>query len=183
MRVYIDTGVFIDYLARRGHAGGYLRTAERRGRTPNQLAADAEDCFSRLQRWHTALTSALTFFELEEALFGQLSRAASGISHASIFVIPSARAVVVQMETLVGQFGVQVIDLSFASIQRLSRNIDLQVAGLRAGDTLHMTTAMAENADVMLTGDTHLLALDGSYSNAGGTAIRCWDTDEALNHL
>ncbi len=183
MRVYIDTGVFIDYLARRRHSGAYLRTAERRGRTPVQLAADAEECFSRLQRGHTAITSSLTFFELEEALFDRLSRAASGMSYGSRFVLSAARAVVVQMEILVGQCGVQVIDLSFASIQQLTRNVDLQIAGLRAGDTLHMTTATAEHAEVMLTGDTHLLALDGHYPNTSGTAIHCWDTDEALNHL
>ena len=98
-------------------------------------------------------------------------------------MLPAARAVVVQMEILVGQFGVQVIDLSFASIQQLTRNVDLQIAGLRAGDTLHMTTTTAEDAEVMLTGDTHLLALDGRYPNTSGSAIHCWDTAETLNHL
>jgi hypothetical protein len=43
VRVYFDTGVFIDYLSIRGNA--ILRTSGRRGRAPAQLAADAERLF------------------------------------------------------------------------------------------------------------------------------------------
>ena len=69
MRVYIDTGIFIDFLVTRGHSGAYLRTAPRRGRAPDQLANDAEECLQRIARTHTGLTSALTLYEAEEALF------------------------------------------------------------------------------------------------------------------
>ena len=42
MRIYFDTGVFIDYLSGRGNSAALLRTADRRGRTPADIAADAE---------------------------------------------------------------------------------------------------------------------------------------------
>ena len=51
MRVYFDTGVFIDYLSARGSANA-LRLSTRRGRTPSEIAADAEQLFEKTHRAH-----------------------------------------------------------------------------------------------------------------------------------
>ena len=45
MRVYFDTGVFIDFLSTRGNTNSILRSSERRGRTPAEVAVDAERLF------------------------------------------------------------------------------------------------------------------------------------------
>jgi hypothetical protein len=42
VKVYIDTGVFIDYLSPQAIAGSTLRTTDRRGRDPKKLFEDAE---------------------------------------------------------------------------------------------------------------------------------------------
>jgi hypothetical protein len=68
MRAYLDSGIFLDYLIGRGHAGAYLRTADRRGRLPAQLGEDAEACLTLLAAKHEAFTSSLTCYEVEEAM-------------------------------------------------------------------------------------------------------------------
>ena len=58
MRVYFDTGVFIDFLG--PHGNSILRTADRRGRTPADVATDAGRLFEKVGRAHTGATSCLT---------------------------------------------------------------------------------------------------------------------------
>ena len=48
MRVYLDTGIFIDYLSARGGANALLRSSERRGRAPADIATDAERLFEKV---------------------------------------------------------------------------------------------------------------------------------------
>ena len=52
MRLYFDTGVFIDYLSTRGRANATLRSSQRRGRTPAQIAGDAERLFEKASSAH-----------------------------------------------------------------------------------------------------------------------------------
>ena len=183
MRVYIDSGVFIDYLISRGHAASYLRSSTRRGRSLLQLVQDAERCFTRIGRRHQGFTSSLTFYEVEEALYQELSKSISGVAHGRKYLIPSARSVMVQMLITVKLFNIQVQDLTANIVEEQLQQLDFQVRGLRAGDSLHMTSAMMNNADVMLTADSDLLALDGIFRNLAGNIISCWDTDAAISHL
>jgi len=57
VRVYFDTGVFIDYLSTRGNANAILRSSERRGRAPADLAVDAERLLERVSRTHIGATA------------------------------------------------------------------------------------------------------------------------------
>ena len=68
MRVYFDTGVFIDYLSQRGTTTAVLRTAGRRGRMLGDLARDADRLFEIVSRSDAGATSCLTYCEVEEAL-------------------------------------------------------------------------------------------------------------------
>ena len=52
MRVYFDTGVFIDFLSTRGNTNAILRSSERRGRAPAEIAIDAERLFEIVSRAH-----------------------------------------------------------------------------------------------------------------------------------
>jgi hypothetical protein len=74
VKVYLDSGVFIDFLSGRGHAGSYLRSVDRRGRSPVRLLADAEACLAAILDRHDGMTSSLTCYEVEEALYRELRR-------------------------------------------------------------------------------------------------------------
>ncbi len=181
MRVYIDTGIFIDYLISRGHSAHYLRANPRRGRAPQDLVQDAENCLDRIAKLHSGFTSALTFYEVEEALFAQLARLqASGVTHGRRFLIPAARAAMVQVQITVGLFNIQVLDLNHITIDQQIRNIDLQVRGIRAADSLHVTMAILNGADLILSTDSDVQDLDGVFQNGNGVPIRCMDSDVAL---
>ncbi len=69
MRVYVDTGTLIDYLAQATSAASILRPARRRGRSATKLFEDARDAPDRVASAHQGATSALTFYEVEEALY------------------------------------------------------------------------------------------------------------------
>lgn len=79
MRVYFDTGVFIDFLSTRGNTNAILRSSGRRGRNPAEMAVDAERLFERVSRAHTGGTSCLTYYEVEEALYRLLAQSARGV--------------------------------------------------------------------------------------------------------
>ena len=79
MRVYFDTGVFIDYLSTRGSAN-VLRSSARRGRTPAEIVVDAERLFELVGRAHIGATSCLTYYEAEEALYRHLAQSAKRVA-------------------------------------------------------------------------------------------------------
>ena len=98
MRVYFDTGVFIDYLSTRGSANALLRSSDRRGRTPAEIATDAERLFESVNKTHSGATSCLTFYEVEEALYRLLAQSAKGISRVDMLLIPAARSITTQVQ-------------------------------------------------------------------------------------
>ena len=98
VRVYFDTGVFIDYLSTRGNTTAILRPSERRGRAPAEIAADAERLFEKVSSAHTGATSCLTYYEVEEALYRMLAQAAKGVSRADTLLIPAARSITTQVQ-------------------------------------------------------------------------------------
>ena len=180
MKVYLDSGVFIDYLSGRGHTGSYLRTAERRGRTPQQLLADAETCFSSILARHTGITSSLTCYEVEEAMYRELARSKTGVSREDKYIIPAARAAITQVLVTIERFSVSLMDLTKAVVEAQCANIDLQLRGIRAADALHVATALAEGSDLLITTDSVILGLDRVFRSASGTILRCVDTDAAI---
>lgn len=98
MRVYFDTGVFIDFLSTRGNTNVILRSSERRGRTPVDIAVDAEQLFEKVGSAHTGATSCLTYYEIEEALYRLLAQSAKGVSRADKLLIPVARSITTQVQ-------------------------------------------------------------------------------------
>ena len=183
MRVYFDTGVFIDYLSARGCANAILRASERRGRTPAEIAADAERLFEKVGGAHTGATSCLTYYEVEEALYRLLAQSAKGVSRADTLLIPAARAITTQVQIMVDMFRVSVLDLTSSTVRLQLQQLDLQTRGVRAADALHAASAIAFNADLLVSTDDALLHLDGILTNARGCKILCRDTDVALHLL
>src|SRR5215470_7832268 len=101
MRVYLDTGAFIDYLTRRSHAGPFLRTSGRRGRTTDQLSLDATECFHRIGSLHEGFTSSLTLYEVERTMYERLESLSSGLPDHYRYLIASARPLAFQIMLLV----------------------------------------------------------------------------------
>ena len=63
MRIYFDTGVFIDYLSGRGNSAALLRTADRRGRTPADIAAKVPAAMGEANTFRV-IFFILTFFSI-----------------------------------------------------------------------------------------------------------------------
>jgi len=183
VRVYFDTGVFIDFLSTRGSANALLRSAERRGRSPLDIAADAERLFEIVGKAHEGATSCLTYYEVEEALYRLLAQSARGISRADMLLIPAARAITTQVQIMVELFNISVLDMTSGTIRLQLQQLELQTRGIRAADSLHAATAMAFDADLLVSTDDAILNLDGILVNTRGRKILCRDTDRALQCL
>lgn len=183
MKVYLDSGVFIDYLIGRGHTSSFLRATERRGRPPERLLADAESCFAAIVDQHEGITSSLTCYEVEEAMYRELRRVTTHAASVDRYIIPAARAVIMQTLVTIEIFKIVLLDLTSAVVIAQCENGELQRRGVRAADALHVTTALAHSAQVFVTTDSNLLALDDTFVNAAGVHMRCVDTDEAITLL
>lgn len=183
MRVYLDTGVFIDYLSIRGTANAILRPGERRGRDPLTIASDAERLFEKVSRLHTSGTSCLTFYEVEEALFRGMSQSAKGVSQADALLIPAARAVTTQVQMVVDLFRIAPLDLTQTTFRLQLQQVELQTRGVRAADALHAASAISFDADLIVSTDEALLQLDEVLRNLRGGKILCRDTNRALELL
>lgn len=183
MRIYFDTGVFIDYLSTRGNTNAILRSSGRRGRTPANVAVDAERLFERVSRAHTGATSCLTYYEVEEALYRLLAQSSKGVSNAGTLLIPAARSITTQVQMVIELFNISVLDLTSGTVRLQLQQLDLQTRGIRAADSLHAATAIAFDADLIVSTDDALLQLDGVLTNIGGSKIACRDTDVSLQLL
>jgi predicted nucleic acid-binding protein len=183
VRVYFDTGVFIDFLSTRGYPNAILRSSGRRGRTPAEMAVDAERLFERVSRAHTGGTSCLTYYEIEEALYRLLAQSAKGVSNASTLLIPAARSITTQVQIVIELFNISVLDLTSGTVRLQLQQLDLQTRGIRAADSLHAASAIAFDADLIVSTDDSLLDLDNVLMNTRGGKILCRDTDSSLQIL
>ena len=77
-------------------------------------------------------------------------------------------------------FNISVLDLTSGTVSLQLRQLDLQTRGIRAADALHAATAIAFDADLLVSADEALLNLDEILVNSQGCKIRCVDTDLAL---
>lgn len=183
MKVYLDTGLFIDYLSSRGPIGIYLRKATRQGRKLTDLAYDAEKCLDLIEAHHEGMTSSLTFYEVEEAFYKELSRSFSGLTHGKKYLISTARSVVPQLIIATGLHKIKVLDVNDLTIRQQVENLALQLNSIRAADALHVTTAISNNADILITTDSEILDLDNKIVNKAGHNIRCVDSDTGISLL
>ncbi|MFC1750543.1 type II toxin-antitoxin system VapC family toxin [Pseudomonadota bacterium] len=183
MRVYLDAGIFIDYLSSRGPMGGYLRTSNRNGRPPSKLSTDAEKCLELIEKRHEGMTSSLTFYEVEEAFYKELSRSISGVSHGKRFLIPTARSVVPQLFIASELHNVKVLEVTENTVRRQIETLSLQLNAIRAADALHVTLAVSNGVDIIITGDGGILELDKKIVNNQGRELRCLESNSAIELL
>ena len=178
MRSYLDSGVFVDYFVHQGVLAASFRSAARRGRSPERLGQDATACLERLAARHTALTSAFTPYEMEEAAYRVLREPLRGMARRDQTIVPSARGVGLHTVNTADVFSIRMVDLTPQIVATVCREDQLQHRGIRAADAIHIITALQANADLLITADRSMLALDGLFES-----LRCVDTDEALRLL
>ncbi len=183
MKVYVDTGTLIDYLAQAAPAASIVRSAHRRGRSPFKLFEDAREVLTLIATSHEGATSALTFYEVEEALYKQLVASTRGTPHANSVRVTAARPIISQALVSAKLFGLEILDLGERTVDTLASDETLAKRAVRAADGLHMVRAMHFDADLVLATDANLLALDGVLTNPRNEQIRCCDTDTALTLL
>lgn len=80
-------------------------------------------------------------------------------------------------------FNLSVLDLTSGTVRLQLQQLDLQTRGIRAADALHAASAIAFDADLVVSTDDALLNLDGVLINTRGCKILCRDTDLALQLL
>lgn len=180
MKIYLDTGIFIDYLTARVNHG--LRTAGRGARSIAQVALDAEKLLNVASQKHHVATSCLTYYEVEEALYKSLSAAAKGVSHVQKLLVPAARSLMVQTQMVVNAFGIVALDLKPATIALQLQTTMLSTEGIRAADALHIATALEFGAELLVSADEQILKLDNMLGVPSGK-LRCLDSDGALRLL
>lgn len=62
---------------------------------------------------------------------------------------------------MVELFNVSVLNLTSATVRLQLQQLDLQTRGIRAADALHAASAIAFDADLLVSTDDSLLQLDG----------------------
>jgi predicted nucleic acid-binding protein len=181
VKAYLDAGIFIDFLIDRGQGAAYLRSTKRRGREPERLRTDAEECLAALRDRHIGTTSVITCWEVEEAMYAELvRRSPTGEPVMKHLIVPTARDLVTHTLITIDLFQIQLIDLTRRIVDAHCSNLELQDRGIRAADSLHITTALAEDAELLITTDANLIRLDNVFDNSAGATLRCVDTDQAL---
>jgi hypothetical protein len=98
-------------------------------------------------------------------------------------LIPAARAMMTQVQIVIELFSVSVLDLTSETVRLQLQQLDLQTRGIRAADALHAASAIAFDADLLVSTDEALLQLDEILVNPRGRSIICRDTDIALQLL
>ncbi len=183
MKVYLDTGIFVDYLIFRGHAGIFLRKQGRRNRTIQDLSNDALDCFNKIKNTHEGLTSSLTLYEIEESMYQELNNSSKGIDDKIRFNISSSRCLIAQILFIIDYYNFKTVDLTKDIIINSVQEIDLQFKGIRSADSLHILTAIKNNADLLISADNHLIKLNEVFKNQSGIKIKCMDSNDARRYL
>jgi predicted nucleic acid-binding protein len=116
-------------------------------------------------------------------LFKHLKRSSKGIKNGSKFAIISSRSSGLQILTIKDYFGLKIVDLSEDVVEKELKETALQKRGIHVGDSLHMATAIVNNAEMIITTDRHLLSVSGIFQNNVGQRIKCLDTDCAKTML
>lgn len=112
-----------------------------------------------------------------------LVQSAKGISQASALLVPAARSITTQVQIVIDLFNISVLDLTPDTVRLQLQQLESQTRGVRAADSLHAASAIAFDADLLVSTDQTLLTLNGILGNKRGTKIRCCDTDFALTFL
>ena len=139
MRVYIDTGILIDYIAQVPFTA--LRSTQRRGRSPQQLYEHAREILELVSASHEGAISTLSFYEVEEALYALVSTAIKGVPSVQAKRVAATRPILVQALYAVRLFGLEILSLTEGVIDAVAGSATLPGRGMRIADGLHLAMA------------------------------------------
>ena len=180
MKVYVDTGILIDYLSKQALGGASLRSTARKGRDSQKLHGDAAQLLKCVADDHEGATSCFTYYELEEALHKRWEAEAKGVVNAAALRVLAARSIMPQAAMVILFFQLKVLDLTAAIVAEQLNHTAVHVAGVRAADALHVTSAVVFGADIIVSADDDILQLDGQVTNSAGKQMICTDSDGAV---
>ena len=182
MRIYVDTGVFIDYLWNRSHLD-ILRTKGRNKRPREDLSRDSLECLDLIRQDHDGFTSIFSYYEIENTYYRRLIGNTRGISNRRDLIVMASRPVNFQLTAVLTRFELTILSLTNEIINQHQQNNILMQRGIRTGDSIHIATAIEGNIDLIISTDRDIKNLDNQISNKNGLLIRCLDTDIAKNEL
>jgi predicted nucleic acid-binding protein len=103
--------------------------------------SDAEQVLGSIVR-HEGATSALTYYEVEEALYKTIAASTRGVANAEADRVSAARSIVPQTAIAIQFFNIEVLDLTSETVDAQLRTLELQTHGIRAADALHLASAV-----------------------------------------
>lgn len=175
MIIYLDTGFFVDYFSRRSMIAVKLRTESRRGRSIQKIQEDSNTIMKKLDP-HKAITSVLTILEYKENTFSELKKFSRGLDDIKIENIMKNKTEASTLYERCQRNNIQLISLNSQILKEALTNQEYNE--LEINDAIHIQTARAYKAEVVVSTDSGLLKFDGLFDN-----IRIVDTDEALKLL
>jgi len=181
MRVYFDSGPFLDYLRFRSELVSQLRLKSRRGRSQAQISTDLEECLRKLSGTdHASFTSALTLVELEDTLQKDLRRKAKGLPlpNKSYFFLLDGRALLDYVVSVCQFHQIKIVDLQPAHIGLVLGTAEMKARKLSFRDSLHIACAVLLDCRAILTTDSGVLKVDNVFRNSKGDLVRCLDSDQ-----
>ena len=175
MIVYLDTGFFIDYFSQRSTVTVNLRTDSRRGRTVHEIQKDSNSIMGKLKS-HGAITSVITVLEYKDNTYSELKRSFKGLTDIQIENVMKTKSEASILHKRCQRSNIQLIPLNDKILKAALENPEYDE--LEIDDAIHIQTARAHRAEIVVSTDSGLLKFDGKFDN-----MRIVDTNKALKLL
>jgi hypothetical protein len=138
-----------------------LRSAQRRGRYPQQLYNDARVALELISTSHEGAVSAFSFYEVEEALYALVSEFVEGVPNVQAIRLAATRPILIQALYAARLFDLKILSLTERAVERVAGLPAFASQGVRVADGLHLMTAADYDADLLLSADRDILRLNG----------------------
>ena len=180
MKVYLDTGFFIDYDSARNPVAISLRVAGRRNRSLRRVQTDAATTMDKL-RLHHSFTSTLAVIEYERAMFYSLHEMTRGVSSGQQNAEALSKFYAgLFLDIVCRQRHIRVIPLPANLIRAAS--VATRASSLELRDAIHLECAIGFDCDMIISPDEHFHRLDRRIT-ISGRPVRIVDTNVAVRML
>lgn len=175
MKVYFDTGFFIDYFSSRTMPAILMRTQGRRGRTIHQIQQHAQNIMYNISK-HELFTSIISIEEYAILSYEHLNQTIKGTYNKKSFIRNIIKTESTKLFNLCIINNIRLIPLDNTIINDAITNEGYDKLDFH--DAIHIKTARDAKSDIIISTDLHLLSHNNIFDG-----IRILDTDEALKLL
>ena len=174
MKIYLDTGFFIDYFSRRSMVTINLRVDSRRGRSIADIQNAADLVIKKLSR-HESITSVISSLEYADNTFKELKKFSFGLPDSTIENFMKNKLEVNILKKRCERDNIKIIPLDLDILTESLNNPEYDE--LEIYDAIHIETARTYKVDIMVSTDDDLLKYDRKFG------LRIVDSDIALSLL